>query len=307
MMPTRQGSFRLFRLFGIDVFLHWSWFFVALYEIQGRANHYSSINWNVLEYLTLFLIVLTHEFGHSLACRQVGGQANQIVLWPLGGVAYVSPPQRPGAMLWSIAAGPLVNVALFPVFSIIWWLGSSAGWMDTIPNVYIYVRTIWFINTGLLVFNLMPVYPLDGGQILRSLLWFFFGRARSLMIASVIGFIGIVGFVALAVFAQSFWLGILCVFILLNCWRGLMQARALARLDNAPRHDGFACPACHAAPPRGDFWGCGKCRKTFDTFDTQGVCPYCGTQFAATRCLYCGDLRPISEWAAPPPLPSAHG
>ena len=64
----------------------------------GRPDS-SSIQWSVLEYLTLFLIVLMHEFGHSLACRQVGGQANGIVLWPLGGVAYVSPPQRPGAML----------------------------------------------------------------------------------------------------------------------------------------------------------------------------------------------------------------
>ena len=71
--------------------------------------------WPVLEYLALFVIVLVHEFGHALACRQVGGQANQIVLWPLGGVAYVAPPPRPGATLWSIAAGPLVNVVLAPV------------------------------------------------------------------------------------------------------------------------------------------------------------------------------------------------
>ena len=61
------------------------------------------------------LIVLIHEFGHQLACRSVGGQTHDIVLWPLGGVAYVSPPQRPGAQLWSIAAGPLVNVILFPI------------------------------------------------------------------------------------------------------------------------------------------------------------------------------------------------
>ena len=49
---------------------------------------------------------MLHEFGHALACRQVGGQADLIVLWPLGGVAYVNPPPRPGALLWSIAAGP---------------------------------------------------------------------------------------------------------------------------------------------------------------------------------------------------------
>ena len=105
MMPTRQGSFRLFRFAGIEVYLHWSWFLIALYGISIRAGRYSTLIWPVLEYLALFVIVLVHEFGHALACRQVGGQANQIVLWPLGGMAYVNPPQRPGAMLWSIAAG----------------------------------------------------------------------------------------------------------------------------------------------------------------------------------------------------------
>ena len=65
-----------------------------------------------------------HEFGHALACRQVGGSANQIILWPLGGVAYVNPPQRPGATLWSIAAGPLVNVALLPVLGVAFLLSQ---------------------------------------------------------------------------------------------------------------------------------------------------------------------------------------
>src|SRR5690349_13235060 len=110
-----QGSFKILRMAGIDVFLHWSWFFVAVFEINSRSGRYSSIAWNVLEYLALFLIVTAHEFGHALACRQVGGKADRIVLWPLGGVAYVAPPPRPGATLWSIAAGPLVNVALIPV------------------------------------------------------------------------------------------------------------------------------------------------------------------------------------------------
>src|SRR6202521_3298286 len=92
VMPnTRQGSFHLFRLAGIDVFLHWSWFVVAAIEIIARGRRYPSIAWNVAEYLALFLVVTLHEFGHALACRQVGGQANQIVLWPLGGVAYVNP------------------------------------------------------------------------------------------------------------------------------------------------------------------------------------------------------------------------
>ena len=102
-MPTRKGSIRLFQLFGINVYLHWAWFIAVIY-FASEAKGYSSPIWSVLECLSLFAIVLMHEFGHALACRQVGGQANQIVLWPLGGVAYVAPPQRPGAMLWSIDA-----------------------------------------------------------------------------------------------------------------------------------------------------------------------------------------------------------
>ena len=66
-----------------------------LIEVNLRRGEYSSFIWNVLEYLTLFAIVLMHEFGHPLACRSVGGKADQIILWPLGGVAYVDPPPAP--------------------------------------------------------------------------------------------------------------------------------------------------------------------------------------------------------------------
>src|SRR6202162_5522137 len=127
-MPTsNQGSIRLFRFAGIDVFLHWSWFLVAVYEIGSRPKAYSSLILNVLEHLVLFLIFMLHEFGHALACRSVGGTANRITLWPMGGVAYVNPPRRPGATLWSIAAGPLVNVALIPVLYVAVAMSRSAG------------------------------------------------------------------------------------------------------------------------------------------------------------------------------------
>jgi Zn-dependent protease len=277
---------------------------VAVYGINYRKALYSSVLWNVLEYLALFVIVLLHEFGHSLACRSVGGQANQIVLWPLGGVAYVSPPPRPGAMLWSIAAGPLVNVVLLPVFSILLMVAKPLGWGEAVPNAVGLLRTIWAVNLGLLIFNLLPIYPLDGGQILRSLLWFAVGRARSLMVTSLIGFVGVAGLIGFAVLLQSVWIGIISVFILLNCWGGLLQARALARAAQAPRHAGFACPSCQTAPPAGNFWSCGKCRKAFDTFATRAVCPHCGEQFAVTRCLDCGELRPFNEWILPPPFPT---
>src|SRR6516225_6756276 len=127
MLPTQRGSFRLFRFAGVQVYLHWSWLVVALIEINMRTRQYGSVVWNVLEYVSLFGIVLMHEFGHALACRQVGGKAEQIILWPLGGVAYVAPPPRPGATLWSIAAGPLVNVGLAPILSTLFLLARQSN------------------------------------------------------------------------------------------------------------------------------------------------------------------------------------
>jgi Zn-dependent protease len=299
MATLRKQSLHLIRLAGIDVSLHWSWFLVAAFEISDRNRSYSSPIWNVLEYLALFLIVTVHEFGHALACRQTGGTANQIVLWPLGGVAYVNPPPRPGAMLWSIAAGPLVNVALVPVLFLLSELSLTLGWAQTMPDVYRLLHAVWVINLVLLIFNLLPIYPLDGGQILRSLLWFGMGRARSLTAATMIGMAGVVGMFAFAVWAKSAWIGILAVFVLMSCWGGLQQARALSRLAKLPRRDGFSCPTCQAAPLLGAYWKCAKCQTRYDTFLSQAVCPQCGAREAMTQCADCGRFHPVSEWGVP--------
>jgi Zn-dependent protease len=291
MLPSHKGSIHLFRFLGINVFLHWSWFLVAVIQVSYRAHLYSSYIWCLFEYLALFAIVLMHEFGHSLACRSVGGKADQIVLWPLGGVAFVDPPQRPGANLWSLAAGPLVNALLIPVLSIGVWFAHRLDFPSTMPNLNQFLVTLWIINIALLLFNLLPIYPLDGGQILRSLLWFLVGRARSLMIASTIGMIAVALLLLFAI--RTPWLGILGAFALIQCWSGLQQARLLARVEAVPRRAGLACPGCHQAPPGGDFWICGHCRRAFDMFVTQGTCPGCGAVFNGVRCLECGNVYPF--------------
>src|SRR3954470_24156352 len=154
-MNSFPRGFRIFRLFGIDVFLHWSWIVVALIEIQYRRGEYGSVAWNVAEYLALFAIVLLHEFGHALACRQVGGRADRILLWPLGGVAFVDPPPRPGAMLWSIAAGPLVNVLLAPVFLAAFMFTHAAG-SGASHDVRHFTVSLLAIDIVLFVFNMLP-------------------------------------------------------------------------------------------------------------------------------------------------------
>jgi Zn-dependent protease len=304
MTGLRQGSIRLFRFAGIDVFLHWSWFLVATFEIGNRTTAYSSLPWNVLEYLAVFVIVLLHEFGHALACRQVGGLADQVVLWPLGGVAYVNPPPRPGAMLWSIAAGPLVNVTLLPILWILGKVGTRA--FASSPDILALLHAIWIINLSLLIFNMLPIYPLDGGQMLRSFLWFAVGRARSLMVATILGFVGMAGFIALAVWLHSAWFGILAAFILMNCMKGLKSAQALSRLAKLPRHGEFVCPSCKAAPPIGNFWVCACCQQAFDTFQSLSICPHCAAQFSTTACLDCGRWHAMNEWTVPLGLQPTH-
>lgn len=227
------GTIRLFKFSGITVYLHFSWFLIAAYEFTRRAGVYSSPVWSALEYIALFAIVLLHEFGHALACRQTGGVADRIVLWPLGGIAFVNPPRRPGAMLWSIAAGPLVNVILLPILSVALVLFRGAEPTD--PALFVF--HVWWINLGLLIFNMLPIYPLDGGQILRSLLWFPLGEIRSLQIASVIGLIGSIALagVMLLLGMDIFWTAIMSLFLISRAVAGWQYAKALVQEEEANR------------------------------------------------------------------------
>ena len=234
MNNLTAGSLPLFRISGIQVYLHWTWLVVAYLEIVTRVNKYQSMTWNVIEYLAIFGIVLLHEFGHALACRQVGGQANRIMLWPLGGVAFVQPPPRPGALLWSIAAGPLVNVILLPVTGVAFVIATFAGLQNEYPDFVHFLISIVVINLVMLIFNMLPIYPLDGGQILQALLWFVIGRARSLMVSGVIGLAGAAGLIVLAlVLFQDKWLAIVAIFVAWQAWQGFRMGVKLQALQPA--------------------------------------------------------------------------
>ncbi len=294
MIPSTRQQFRLFKAFGITVSLHWTWFLVAVFQLERRGPG-MPLGLAIAEYLALFAMVLMHEFGHALACRQVGGSARDIILWPLGGVAFVSPPQRPGATLWSIAAGPLVNLVLALPLTAALFLRDSLAMS---PAMVRFVWDVWSINIVLFVFNVLPVYPLDGGQILRSLLWFVFGRVKSLWIASVVGVIGAVGFIGYAVLEQSLWMGVIALFILSQCWAGFKEARLLKQIEAIPRHNAFACPGCNAHPMQAPVWVCGNCQKTFDPFLHGGTCPACGHTLDSVTCPDCRQAHSLAGWGA---------
>lgn len=234
MAQNHPGSFRLFELMGIEVSIHWSWFLVALIQLQSLRDVFVGAYWHIALYLSLFGIVLLHEFGHALACRSVGGRANHIVLWPLGGIAFVQPPQRPGAVLWSIAAGPLVNVVLVPVTLGVWLvaglMGAGGGGVMA-SDADTFLQFVFAINLGLLLFNILPIYPLDGGQILQAILWFFMGRAKSLAITAGFGLLVAVVLAIPLLYFREFWLFLIALFIGWQAYNGLKYARALAAVE----------------------------------------------------------------------------
>ena len=202
-------------------------------------------------------------------------------------------------MLWSLGAGPLVNASLMPILYGAVLMSGSLGWAQSMPNAYQFLATIQFINMWLLIFNMMPIYPLDGGQILRSHALVCpgpgsqpggghrSGYCRRNRIYS-----------ARPPAAGSEWLLLIAGYMLLNCWGGLKAARALIRSEKLPRREGFLCPGCGIAPAVGTHWKCPRCGQTFDTFETGAVCPLCKSQFSTTMCLECQQLRPMSEWIA---------
>lgn len=175
-------------------------------------------------------------------------------------------------------------------------LGSVLGWRESLPDVNHYLLTVVVMNISLLVFNLLPVYPLDGGQILQALLWFVVGQARSLMIVSVIGIIAGGGLVLLALAVRGFWLGLIAAFVVLRAISGFQQARILQRLAQMPRHEDLVCPFCGRSPIKGDFWTCHICHQRFDTFEHRAVCPNCSERFPVTACPECGQRHPFEQW-----------
>ncbi|MGH7171067.1 MAG: site-2 protease family protein [Gemmataceae bacterium] len=306
-MPLfRSGSLWLFRLIGIDVYVHWSWLLMAIFQMHYRPSVaqegnpflplYESGMWYALQYLELFGIVLLHEFGHALACRQVGGLADTIVLWPLGGIAFVRPPQRAGALLWTAAAGPLVNVLLIPLLGGLVILDGRVDWSTLSADLPWFLKALLAINVAVLIFNLMPVYPLDGGQILQGLLWFLIGRAESLMVVSVLGMLVGGGAMMLAFASGNPFLCILSVFVLFTASAGFRQGRLLFRLLSGPRRPEAACPSCKSAPLIGNYWTCTECRTRFDIFAHRGRCPECGQLYRVTKCPDCYQEHPIGDW-----------
>lgn len=162
---------------GITVRLHFTFLIFALV----RAFEYPHLGYGIAFVVGLYICILLHEFGHALAARWCDGEAEEILLWPLGGLAYCRPAFHPTAHLITTVAGPFVTLVLWLAF---WGIEAVLENMAGIPwAVLWFVSTMKFWNLGLLLFNLLPAFPMDGGRIVRDTIWHWMSAETATAIA----------------------------------------------------------------------------------------------------------------------------
>jgi Zn-dependent protease/CBS domain-containing protein len=216
------GSFKIGRAAGIDVKVHWTFFLLlAFFAYLGYSGSGSLLNGLItaLIILALFFCVLLHEYGHSIVAQRLGIEIKDITLLPIGGLARMkSLPERPIDEVKIAIAGPLVNVVLAPIFfGVAFLLGadllSPANVLQGGQSLGAIFAYLGFINVALVVFNMIPAFPMDGGRVLRGLLATRLGAVRATDISSAIGQGFAALFFLLGLFSGNFLLALIALFI----------------------------------------------------------------------------------------------
>lgn len=241
---------------GIRVRVHLLYILMIVGELIGaRGVGTAGFAFMLAMMATLFVLVLLHEFGHCLACRLVGGQADEILMWPLGGLAYCKTPHRWKPSLITTLAGPGVNLALLPVFGgALLLMGSN--WDEVVFNPFrpdvmfrgyghAWLWSAHYMNLVLLAFNmLVPMFPMDCGRVVQELLWWRVGYKRSMLIAVNLSLGVAVVLAILGVATEQMRLISLAVFGAFMCWglRGhllMMEDQPAWAFDTDKGYGGF--------------------------------------------------------------------
>lgn len=275
-----RGSLRLCRVFGIGVYVHWTFLFLPLIVASGFWD--SSLQLKVYMELLVVLVftcVVLHELGHALMAKFFGIPTLDITLLPIGGLARLgqtpdgrSPLDRPMEEFWIALAGPAVNVVIGTIlFGILYAVGapSAPGQILSLATEqmfeYPYLEQLGIhlllMNIMLVVFNMVPAFPLDGGRVFRALLATELNQVLAtqiaaytgMLVAGLMGLLGLIGFL----FGGGFPMILLVsLFIIAAGQMELASVRHRAALQQMPPFQVVSIPPGHAPrPPEPGFTG----------------------------------------------------
>jgi Zn-dependent protease len=225
-----MGSLKIATVFGIEVRINLSFllllgfFWFRYYQVAGLSGAVQG----VLYILILFACVTLHEFGHAFAARAFGIKTRDITLYAIGGVARLNRiPDKPWQELIVAIAGPLVNVVIAGTLFIVTNVTADIQDVDLLesPRIELLVKVAW-ANVFLILFNLIPAFPMDGGRVLRALLAMVTPYVRATQIAAWIGQ-GVA--VLFAIF--GFFYSPILVFIAFSIFVGAQQEAAMVRAN----------------------------------------------------------------------------
>lgn len=228
-----KWSWRAGSLFGIPLYIHWTFVillgWIALAHVKANASPLQFII-GVVSIAVIFGVVVLHELGHALMARRFGIQTKDITLLPIGGLARLERmPEKPGQEFLVAIAGPAVNVVLAVISGILLavfygHLPEAVGiGFETAP-----LEQFFFVNVYLVLFNMLPSFPMDGGRVLRAALASRLPYAQATRIAASVG----QGMALLFVFGGFLTGNFMLFFIALFVWLGAEGEASMAQVKS---------------------------------------------------------------------------
>jgi Zn-dependent protease/CBS domain-containing protein len=228
-----KWSWKIARIAGIDVYMHATFLLIigwvaVSYWLQQHSV--AAVLSGVFFILLIFATVVMHEYGHALTARKYGIKTRDITLYPIGGVARLERmPEKPIEELWVALAGPAVNVVISAVLFIYLLVSNAFVPMTSLSiSTGPLIERLMIVNVWLVLFNLIPAFPMDGGRVLRAMLAMRLEYTQATQAAASIGqaIAFIFGFVGL--FTDPFLL-----FIALFVWMGAEQEASMVRMKSS--------------------------------------------------------------------------
>src|SRR6266498_508327 len=220
-MKRLTSSWLVGRVRGIEIRLHISMLFsIFITYFLFRPTDFRRGLLALLWLIGFIVCVLLHELGHAFAAKLVGVEVKSIVIWLLGGFTNLShQPEKPAHRLAIYAAGPLVTLLLgilfigsFLIYRLYMPYSLPFLWIETLLTLFL---SLAVLNMTLFVFNILPVYPLDGGNILHAIAELFFGKSNANLITIIVIILVLLGLIMLGVFMHDYVLLAFCILIVL--------------------------------------------------------------------------------------------